>query len=312
MKNSNKIKSELSDISPTLAAMEKVNVFEVPEGYFEKLPVKIADFTILNENNSIENIGERYKPYVPEGYFDNLSNSILEKVRALNPAEDAEDEKQIFSDVLAALKGVNVFSEPARYFETLGENILAKVKSLELSEAGWEIFKISPTLAGLKSKNVFSVPYGYFELLHKQIQKSIETKPAGIIPLSRKMGWLKYAVAAVITGVIAFFSVELFNNHSPSDVNKINIAANSNLPDYIKESLKYKNEAEVDAGLAQLSDADIVKYLEKNGNVMDNELLMSNTDESEMPSEKDYLNDSSTLNNYLDKINGEQEKNAAP
>ena len=36
-------------------------------------------------------------------------------------------------------------------------------------------------------------------------------------------------------------------------------------------------------GIAKLSDDDIAKYLEKNGNVMDNELLINNTDVSEMP-----------------------------
>ena len=52
----------------------------------------------------------------------------------------------------------------------------------------------------------------------------------------------------------------------------------------------------------KLSDDDIIKYLEKNGNIMDNELLTNNTDVSEMPNQDDYLNDENTLNQYLDKI----------
>ena len=58
----------------------------------------------------------------------------------------------------------------------------------------------------------------------------------------------------------------------------------------------------MNAGIAKLSDADIVKYLEKNGNVMDNELLINNTDVSELPSSTDYLTDENTLNKYLNKI----------
>ena len=77
------------------------------------------------------------------------------------------------------------------------------------------------------------------------------------------------------------------------------------LPDYVKASFQYKTEGDLNAGIAKLSDDDIINYLEKNGNVMDNELLTNNTDVSEMPSQVDYLTDENTLNAYLDKIDAE-------
>ena len=61
-----------------------------------------------------------------------------------------------------------------------------------------------------------------------------------------------------------------------------------------------------------MSDDDIIKYLEKNGNVMDNELLTNNTDVSEMPSQADYLTDENTLNTYLDKIDAENNDKSKP
>ncbi|MGH2566043.1 MAG: hypothetical protein ACRDE5_16110, partial [Ginsengibacter sp.] len=98
-----------------------------------------------------------------------------------------------------------------------------------------------------------------------------------------------------ITGIITITSFQLFKGSSHNN--------NPSLPDYIQASFQYKTEADVNAGIAKLDDADIAKYLEKNGNVLDNELLINNTDVSELPSSTDYLNDENTLNEYLDKIN---------
>ena len=55
-----------------------------------------------------------------------------------------------------------------------------------------------------------------------------------------------------------------------------------------------------------------ILYLEKNGNIMDNELLTNNTDVSEMPSQVDYLTDENTLNTYLDKIDAETSDKSNP
>ena len=41
MENRNDILNELKELSPTLAAIEKVNVFTVPDGYFERVSADI-------------------------------------------------------------------------------------------------------------------------------------------------------------------------------------------------------------------------------------------------------------------------------
>jgi len=67
----NKIHSEIKEIAPILASMDKKNPFIVPEGYFSSL-----------ENKTLDALGK--KPIIdkatPEGYFDNLSDQILERV----------------------------------------------------------------------------------------------------------------------------------------------------------------------------------------------------------------------------------------
>ena len=46
---STEILNELKAISPLLAAMEKVNVFEVPEGYFTDLDQKILTTVFIHQ-----------------------------------------------------------------------------------------------------------------------------------------------------------------------------------------------------------------------------------------------------------------------
>jgi hypothetical protein len=253
MNNSEEILNEIKSISPFLAGMAKVNVFRVPEGYFEDLQIRIAAFAILNNATVTDNMSKRNLQKVPEGYFDTLSDSILQKIKIAFP-ESAEN----------------------------------------------ELRKLSPALYSLKDINVFSVPQGYFASFPGKLAEKIHPgKPAKIVAFKRRSSWWKYAAAAIVTGLIAVSSFEIFKFGHNGANNDNGLTA---VTETIKNSFQYKNETEVDAGIAKLSDADIVKYLEKNGNVMDNAMLLNNIDVSEMPDQTDYLQDANTLDNYLDKI----------
>ena len=255
MNKSEEILKELEGISPLLAEMEKVNVFHVPEGYFIDLDVRIAAYAVLNDTSVTHNISKRNLQKVPDGYFDTLSDSILNKIKMAYP-ESAADELQ----------------------------------------------KLSPTLFSLKDVNVFSVPDGYFESFESEISEKINKKePAKVVSINKRSSWLKYAAAAVVTGAIAFSSLELFKSTHNEDNGTENPSA-VGVTETIKNSFQYKNADEVNAGIAKLSDADIVKYLEKNGNVMDNAVLLNDVDVSEMPDQTDYLQDANALNTYLNKI----------
>jgi hypothetical protein len=303
MKNSQEILNELMAISPLLAGLEKVNVFSVPEGYFNELEFRITNYTILNNTSPAENINKRNLQEVPAGYFDTLSDSILAKVKAIYP-ENAEEELRNLSPMLYSLKGENVFSVPAGYFDKLSESVLSNMKSVHTDSAEEELRNLSPMLYSLKGENVFSVPAGYFESLAENVARKVKPVPAKVVTMKRRTSWLKYAAAAVVTGIITITSLQLFKGSSHN--------SKSSLPAYIQASFKYKTEADVNAGIAKLDDADIAKYLEKNGNVLDNELLINNTDESGLPSSTDYLNDENTLNEYLDKIDADNVSKSTP
>jgi hypothetical protein len=73
---STEIINELKTISPLLAEMEKLNVFQVPEGYFSDLHRRILTSILIlpEEKNNLQQ--------VPDGYFDFLPGRILAKIKA--------------------------------------------------------------------------------------------------------------------------------------------------------------------------------------------------------------------------------------
>jgi hypothetical protein len=243
MNQLNEIIQELQDISPLLARMQKLNVFEVPDRYFTGLAEKIAAHVLLNQND-ILNFNKKNIQQVPEGYFDTLSEAILSKIKK-EEAENNEEDFHTLFPVLQSLKDKNVFTVPENYFEGVSHQIIAKIKNRQ---------------------------------------------PAKVISMKAK--WWKYAAAAIITGVVAIGSLQLFNSHKN----------NNPIPSYVESSFQYKTPTQIDEGIASLSDDEIIKYLEKYGSIMDNDLLIKDVDVKELPATEDYLIDENTLNNYLEKI----------
>ena len=124
MENNIDILNELKELSPTIAAIKKVNVFTVPEGYFEYLGADIL-MGIETENgsgNTASSVDD-----VPAGYFDTLAGSILAKIKT-QQADDAATEIRVLSPMLYGIKNEHVFEVPAGYFDGLSNDILNKVK----------------------------------------------------------------------------------------------------------------------------------------------------------------------------------------
>lgn len=126
MKNRIDILNELLELSPVIAAIEKVNVFTVPNGYFENVVADVL-MGIENENGSIGNVSAvDSSADVPAGYFEMLSDSILSKIKAAE-AEDAVAEIRILSPMLYSIQKENVFEVPVDYFENLSDTVLHKI-----------------------------------------------------------------------------------------------------------------------------------------------------------------------------------------
>ena len=93
----------------SLDKIDAVNVFKVPDGYFDALPLAINQRIRFEEKPNFQ---------VPENYFDGLSSKILNRI-------DQIERKTISLD---NLEKVNVFQVPQGYFEYLSKEILSKTE----------------------------------------------------------------------------------------------------------------------------------------------------------------------------------------
>ncbi len=223
---------------------------------------------------------------VPENYFSQLAERIT-VFNFLN--QDQKSGTQ------------NIQQVPEGYFNTLSDQIISKIRIEEFDDASVEFEKLFPVLNSIKDKNVLKVPAGYFDNLSENILKKV-SQPAGkVVSISSAKSWWRYAAAAVVTAVIAISSFMIYNNVN-TEKNNTPIIASNQLPDYIKTSFQYKTPQQLDEGIASLSADEIASYLEKNGSLMDNDLLLKNLDANKLPAETDYLSDENTLNNYLNSL----------
>lgn len=153
------ILQELSAISKQIAAIPKVNVFSIPENYFNTLSTsilhKIQNDTLFAMGNKQLNVGE-----VPEGYFEGLAGQIMNKINAgENPVEK---ETREFSVTVAEIGNRNIFSVPEGYFQSLGEVINlripkpAKVVSMKKSSSFFN-YAAAAVITGILGLSVFSV-----------------------------------------------------------------------------------------------------------------------------------------------------------
>lgn len=165
MENRTHILNELSETAPFLmkATFEMPN--HVPFGYFEKLPTIILALARQQESDYLPFVlataSKANIQWVPEGYFDNLSNEIKSKI-GLPSADET---------LLARASKENVYYLPVGYFETLAENVLGKIKN--------ETYRVNRT-----EEDSYSVPEGYFDELPSKIlarinQEQEQSVPAG-------------------------------------------------------------------------------------------------------------------------------------
>lgn len=229
---------------------------------------------------------------VPENYFSGLHTKILNKIYdhpfyTLLPSESP------------------LSSVPDAYFENLAGNILREIRNLENNNAAEELRQLSPILYSAQNENIFKVPERYFETFPATLLKIVRPKAKVVVMQKRKMLW-NTAAAALLTGVMAIGALWISDNPS----REISLATNNkSVPLNIKDALQYKNERQINEGIAQLSDTDIIEYLETTGSKADDEMLASGIEERELPNEKDYLTDENTLKMFLEKTEAKNNQN---
>ncbi len=127
MKEKEIILQELQSISPLLASVPCVNVYNVNASYFDELGVELQARIIADgfaSNNT--------KMDVPAGYFDQLSTNILQKIMHAQSNEVLQELESI-SPFVSSIGNKNVYQVPQGYFEQIALRITNEAKVVKLN-----------------------------------------------------------------------------------------------------------------------------------------------------------------------------------
>ena len=284
MENRIDILNELKKLSPLIAGLEKVNVFTVPIGYFEKLEENVLMGVKVETGVLLNSITNQTSMQVPLGYFESLSDNILNKIKL----QETEGVKEL-SPMLYNIKKENVFTVPQDYFESVSSNILSKIK--DGATTARELKELSPLLFSIQNQNVFTVPQNYFESLSDKILIKIKPQLAKVVTMQRRTAAiLKYAVAAVFMGVMAFGVYKFTNSGEGKSEPFINYSGIM--------------KTNVDGELAKISDDEILNFLTNEGVDVDAAVAAKQIDDKldtdETNTDKAESNEIDELLNQLD------------
>lgn len=265
-------------------------VYQVPHGYFEGLAMQVMRRINTREESTPESLQEaRSNPYdAPQGYFDSLPAAILNRIRAVT-TEDAGEELEMISPLLSKISKKTPFSTPEGYFNDLTGNAIAGAKAIDFVND--ELENLPPVLASLRDKQVYETPKGYFGQLPGAILGKVSevAKPANVVSMNFTRRVMRYAVAAVVAGIILTTGWFLKNGNNGTDpgpdetgIAKVDVNSISNevaelsddaLENYL-DNQTYGAEVpvvasyEIDAEdmkemLADVSDEELQQYVEK-------------------------------------------------
>jgi len=176
---------------------------------------------------------------------------MLDRIRIMDVSNISE-ELNYLSPELNKISRLMPYAVPAGYFENLEERMITLVHEskdyLQKESFGQtakdELESISPLLSGLKKQMPYHIPENYFQSLNTP---TTETKVVSIT--SRK--WYRYAVAAMVTGIIALGGYLFVSN-------KVNNTAEkklARLEKTVDKEIKKTSDEELKAFMQQFTDA---------------------------------------------------------
>jgi hypothetical protein len=251
-KQATEIQTELQQLSPTLAALPKGNVFTVPEGYFDSIAPTILACIQEEDNNSA--IAVEKNSTVPTGYFDTLATSIIEKIKLQQSSKE-------------------------------------------------ELLEISPLLATASKQNVQHVPDGYFEQLPQRILQQTNTDAAKVVYIKRRPALLRYAAAAVVTGLLALGVYKYANVPVNQPANSI-----ATLDPSIEKG-RNMSDAEFEQALQNVSSEAVAQYLQQHGSEADMAALADGIDENTLPGMEELLLDDNILKQFFEEADKKEPVN---
>ncbi len=264
------ILNELRELSPELAGKDPHSTpYRVPDGYFTTLPERLLTLVQPAQLPQVE------QPYqVPQGYFDQFAGSVLQRIKALESDEPAEELKQT-APFLSGLKKDNPYSIPQGYFEDLAGNITDGAKAIDLVNE--ELENLSPMMSQIRFINPYSVPVDYFESLPGQMLRRVsDAQEIPVITMRFTRRFMQMAAAAVVSGLMLFAGIRYLN--TPFASSETSFATNSSSTD-------------TTTILTNLSDSELENYLDGAGHNADATAVNETTHQEELNPEnmKDLL-----------------------
>ncbi len=208
---------------------------------------------------------------VPVGYFEGFASQVFARIKALE-ATEAKDELNILSPYLNNLSKENPFKTPIGYFDGLEERMMNLVRtSADYQTSDEELESLSPLLQSLKNENPYTIPHGYFENLSAPVVE--KTKVVSMV--NRK--WLRFAVAAMMIGLISMVGISVIKNNTGDPIAKIekkatreiNKSSNEELNDFIQNTstdvaaIEKKSDIELNDLLKDIPDEELNQFVEE-------------------------------------------------
>lgn len=109
MEEKNNIRQELENIAPALKNLPEQMLYDVPDGYFDSLPLELLGKINKPEAN----------PAVPGGYFDALPEVLLSRIKLMEPGNELDS----VAPALTGLSRKMPYAVPTGYFENLRVNV---------------------------------------------------------------------------------------------------------------------------------------------------------------------------------------------
>lgn len=229
---------------------------------------------------------------VPNGYFDALADQVLNRIKAIEAATPVEELSHL-SSMLTNISKQLPYSVPTGYFEGLAEKAIKTVhESNDYQTAKEELKILSPLLSGLQKQMPYTVPQGYFETLSGNINTEKNKSVKKIVSITSHK-WLRYAAAAVITGLILLAGFLYFGGEKvpgdkalaklTRDVKKMNEAQKDTLIDFIDAGMSGKETVRVNTDnksnevkdlLQGVSEEELKDFQEQTEDIQD--VLMTN------------------------------------
>lgn len=156
MTRNNTIYDELFSLSPRVAVIPRVNVFTVPDNYFNTLTAKVTE-RAHTESSAVLSGLSKHPLTVPEGYFSGLAANILQKIR--QPEGSVAEELKNLSPALSAIGNANVYTVPKDYFEQLSvPSFEAPAKVVEMKKrTGFIRYMAAAAITGIIGLTVINI-----------------------------------------------------------------------------------------------------------------------------------------------------------